>query len=125
MIREPLYFGLDPRLRGHLAERAAGRAVVIDWYAERCCTSVTIGDLVVRVGDPPDAEGFVEAVPVEGVRIAVASGLVELFFRARPTLRLGGLPWSPHLAIELERPEEWLDFLFCRPARHHPTRIGA
>lgn len=125
MIRAPLYFGLDPRLEGLLATHAAGRAIVVDWFAERCCTSVTVGDLVVQVGDPVDPEAFVEAVPVEGVRIAVSSGLVDLLRRARPTITLRGFPWSRHLALDLERPEEWLDFLFCRPAPHHPTRIGA
>lgn len=105
--------GLHPDLRGRLAALAAGRAIVIDWFASRCCTSVWVGDLTARWVDAgkTDEPRLVELAPIEGVPIRVAGGLLEILGSAGPTLRLSGPTFARHLSVELEDASAWLDFL--------------
>ena len=61
--------------------------------------------------DAPPSPGFVELASIEGVRVFAESRLLAVLADAGSTLRLGGLPFAQHIAVELDRPERWIDFL--------------
>jgi hypothetical protein len=120
--RSVVAIGLDERLRGRLAELAHGRTLAIGMFTARCCGSpYLIGDLTAGFVDAPD-EGAVALTPIEGVPLVADERLVELLADAGPTIVLAGLPFVRHLAVELEVPEAWLDFLAspraCRPQQN-------
>jgi len=96
-----------------LAELAAGRPIVIDHFASRRC-GTTIGDLRVRFGADLAETRVVEAPRIEGVPVFVEADLVELF-DGGASLRVVGPSFAPHLAVRLDRPEAWLDFLHSHP----------
>ncbi len=105
-----LHIAVEPRLREELAEIAAGRTLVIDYFASQRC-GVVSGDLTAVFRDEAGDGTFLDAVPAEGVRIAVDERLRDVLEESRATLRLTGPRFRRRLAIELERPELWLDFL--------------
>lgn len=107
--RSEVSLGVEPTLRGSLTRLANGRVLVIDYFASRRC-SVVIGDLTVDFGDAPPGPGYVELASIERVRLFVESRLLAVL-DAGSTLRLGGPPFARHLAVELDRPERWIDFL--------------
>jgi hypothetical protein len=108
--RSQISLGLEPKLRGALANLANGRVLVIDYFASRRC-SVVIGDLTGDFGDTPPGAGYVELASVESVRVFAESRLLAVLGAAGPTLRLGGPPFARHLSVVLDRPERWIDFL--------------
>ncbi len=108
--RSQISLGVRPTLRGSLARLANGRVLVIDYFASRRC-SVVIGDLTVDFGDAPPGPGYVELASIERVRVFAESRLLAVLGDAGSTLRLGGPPFARHLAVELDRPERWIDFL--------------
>jgi hypothetical protein len=101
---------VEPALRDELAVMAAGRTLVIDYFASKRC-GVVSGDLTVAFQDEARDEPLAEAAPSAGVRIAVDARLRDVLAASGPTLRLSGPRFRRRLAIELERPELWLDFL--------------
>jgi hypothetical protein len=114
--RSPLRLRVDPALQGRLLALAAGRPLVIDYYAS-VYRGVTVGDLIVRFGDPRPEPRYQELEPVEGITVLAERSLVDLLSGA--TLREAGLPKLRHMAISLETPERWIDFL-----QHHPAPRG-
>jgi hypothetical protein len=108
--RSQISLGVEPTLRTSLAQIANGRVLVIDYFASRRC-SVVIGDLTGDFEDTPPAPGFVELANIEGVRVFAEARLLAVLVDAGSTLRLGGLPFARHVAVELDRPERWIDFL--------------
>jgi hypothetical protein len=108
--RSLISLGIEPRLRGSLAQMADGRVIVIDYFASRRC-SVVIGDLTVDFRDAPPGPGYVELASIERVPVFAESRLLGLLGDAGAVLRLGGPPFARHLAVELELPERWIDFL--------------
>jgi len=108
--RSQISLGVGPTLRGSLARLANGRVMVIDYFASRRC-SVVIGDLTVDFGDPPPGPGYIELGSVESVRVFAESRLLAVLGEAGSSLRLSGPPFARHLAVELDRPERWIDFL--------------
>ena len=108
--RSRLSIGVDPALRTRLAGLAAGRILVIDYFASRRC-SVVIGDLTGTFEVRPPGPGYAELARIEGVRVFVESRLLPTLEVAGPTLRLGGPPFARHVAVGLEEPERWIDFL--------------
>ena len=108
--RPEISLGLAPALRGRLARLAASRVVVIDYFASRRC-SVVIGDLTVDFENEPPGPGYAELASVERVRIFTESRLLAILREAGFTLRLGGPPFARHLAVDLDPPERWIDFL--------------
>ena len=77
--------------------------------SKRC--GVVSGDLTAAFRDETCGEPLLEAAPTVGVRIAVDARLRDVLEAGGPTLRLTGPRFRRRLAIELERPELWLDFL--------------
>jgi hypothetical protein len=108
--RSQISLGVEPTLRGSLARLADGRVLVIDYFASRRC-SVVIGDLTCKFGGEPPGPGYVELAGIAGVRVFVEARLLAMLGDAGPTLRLAGPPFARHLAVELDRPERWIDFL--------------
>jgi hypothetical protein len=119
--RSQLAIGLDPSLRGELARLSAGRAVVIDFFASRCCTSVWIGDLTAGWLQPGESRpDLVALAPIDGVPVFVDRRLIDLLADAGPTLRLAGPSFARHLAVRLEDAAAWLAFLET-PDSHRRT----
>ena len=108
--RSQISLGLEPTLRGSIAQLAKGRALVIDYFASRRC-SVVVGDLTVDFEDTPPGPGYVEVASIESVRVFAALRLLGVLGDAGASLRLGGPPFARHLAVDLGRPERWIDFL--------------
>jgi hypothetical protein len=112
--RAAVRLALRPALRDSLASLAAGRLLVIDYYASRL-RGVATGDLIVWFGEPAPEPCYVELEPIDDVVVLAERHLVDLLEGA--TLHEAGPPWHRHLAISLARPEDWLDFLDRLPAR--------
>jgi hypothetical protein len=108
--RSQISLGVEPTLRGSIAQLAKGRMLVIDYFASRRC-SVVIGDLTVDFEDTPPGRGYVELASIESVRVFVASTLLGILGDAGSSLRHCGPPYARHLAVDLDRPERWIDFL--------------
>jgi len=108
--RSRISVGLDSSLRGQIGRLAAGRVLVIDYFASRRC-SVVIGDLTCEFRSNPPVPGFRELAPIEGVRVFVESRLMGILGDAGPSLRLGGFGFARHVAVDLEEPERWIEFL--------------
>ena len=108
--RSQISLGVVPALRGSIAQFASGRVLVIHYFASRRC-SVVMGDLTVDFEDTPPVRGYVELASIEGVRVFAASRLLGILGDAGSSLRLGGPPFARHLAVNLDRPERWIDFL--------------
>jgi hypothetical protein len=108
--RSQVSVGLDPTLRSALVELAAGRVLVIDYFVSRGC-SVVIGDLTCGLRTTPPTTGFTELTAVEDVRLFVETRLVPVIRDAGASLRMAGLPFVRHLAVELEVPDRWIAFL--------------
>ena len=120
--RSRLAIGLDPSLRGDLPSLAAGRAILIGFFASRCCTTVWIGDLTAGWLQPGEMRpDLVALAPIEGVDVFVDRRLVELLATAGPTLHLAGPSFARHLAIRLEDAAAWLAFLETAPAHRRAT----
>jgi hypothetical protein len=105
---------VDPRLRSRLSNLARGRVLVLGYFTSRSCC-VTIGDLTARLRTAAPAD-HVELEPVDGVRVFLAPTLAGLFRDAGPRLRLAGPPFASHVAVDLDRPEYWIDVLDGRRA---------
>lgn len=87
-------------------ERLAGkRPLVIDYYASRS-RGVTVGDVTAEIASGPLEPCYVELEPIAGVRVLAHRRLVHLL-SAGAELRLAGLPFAPHIALSLARPERW------------------
>lgn len=108
--RSQITLGVESTLRGSLAQLANGRVLVMDYFASRRC-SVVIGDLTADFEDTPPGSGYVELASIESVRVFTESRLVSVLGDAGTSLRLGGPPFARHIAVELDRPECWIDFL--------------
>jgi hypothetical protein len=108
--RSEISLGVAPTLRGRLAQLAATRVLVIDYFASRRC-SLVIGDLTVDFENEPPGPGYAELASIELVRVFAESRLLAILGDAGFTLRLGGPPFARHLAVDLDRPERWIDFL--------------
>jgi len=105
-----LRIDVEPALRDVFADMAAGRTLVIDYFASQRC-GVVSGDLTIALRDGRPDGPFLHAAPVAGIPIVVEAHLRGVLEKSGPTLRLAGPKFRRRLAIELERPELWLDFL--------------
>ena len=120
--RSVLALGIDHSLRGSLARRAAGRHIVIDGFRSwRCGTWV--GDVTVEWRRRERGEDFAALEPLEGVRVFAKRELLGLLRLAGPTLVPSRLPILGGLAMTLEQPELWIDFL-DRPSAFHDELPG-
>ena len=100
--------GVRKKIEGILERN--DRVLVIDFFASRRC-GVTIGDLTADFRARPPGAGYVELAPIEGIRLFAESRLLPTLRSADPWLHLGGPVFARHLALRLDRPEAWIDFL--------------
>ena len=111
-------------VRARLRRDGAGRSLLIDFYAARCCTSVLIGDLETRWLE--DASSPVDAQPlgaIEGVPILADRRLLGLL--AGGAQLVGGGPiFARSIGVRLDHPEAWLAFLDT-PAARRPARTAS
>ena len=112
--RSPIVLALEPGLRGRLAGLAQGRALVIDYYSA-WHHGYVVGDLIVRFGEPKAEPRYMALAPLEGVSVLAERSLLGLLDGA--SIREAGLPFTRHLAISLQRPERWIEFLDQHPSR--------
>ena len=113
----PIRLLVDPGLGPKLTELARGRAVVIDYFASRRC-GATLGDLTAAFGSPELGTDYVELEPVDGIPVVAERHLLSLL-AGGATLRLGGPVFARHLAVSIEHPERWLEFLEHHPGSRH------
>jgi len=111
----PIELGVDADLHARLAAWAAGRPLVIDWFASRRC-SVTVGDLTVRFVDDDLEPRYIELLPIGPVRVLAERSLLPLLAEGA-SLRRAGPPFLHHIGVGLAYPEHWIDFLDCHPYR--------
>lgn len=108
--RSEISIGVEPRLRPELVTRAHGGVLILDYFASRRC-SVVIGDLTATFRPQPLGERYVELASIDGIRVFAAERLMPLLADAGPTLRLAGPRIALHLALWLDAPERWIEFL--------------
>jgi hypothetical protein len=105
-----MQIGVDPSLAGSLAARADGRVIVIGCFRSWQC-GTWVGDITVDWRWERPGEAYAEAVPVEGVQLFVDRRVAPVLELADPTLTRARLPFFGGLAVELGRPELWIDWL--------------
>ena len=108
--RSQLSIALDPRLRGRLAALAAGRVLVVGYFASSRCGSV-VGDFALSWRIEAPGPGFLELAAIEGVSIYADRRLLDVLGRAAPELRPGGVLRRGTPAVWLGNPERWIEFL--------------
>lgn len=108
--RSEISIGVEPSLRRELATRAHGGMLILDYFASRRC-SVVIGDLTAKFLPQPLGARYVELASIDGIRVFAAERLLPLLAAAGPTLRLAGPRFARHLALWLDAPERWIEFL--------------
>ena len=101
---------IDPELRAGLARLAEGRVLVIDYFASSRCGTV-VGDLTARFRRDAPTDGYILLANVDGVPILAERRLVPLLKHSGPGLTITSSPFGRHLAVTLDRPEDWLAFL--------------
>ena len=101
---------LNGRLRGQLATIAAGRVLVIGYFASRRC-AVVVGDFSISWRKAAPGPGYVELTPIEGVPVYADRRLLDVLRRSDPELRPGGLFSRGTPSIRLALPEQWIAFL--------------
>jgi hypothetical protein len=106
--RANVRLAVSPDLRVRLTSVAAGRPLVIDYYATRL-RGVATGDLIVRFGELAPEPCYMELDPIDDVPVLAERHLVDLLGGA--SLREAGAPWHRHLTVALARPEDWIVFL--------------
>ena len=119
----PIELGIEPDLRADLPAWAQRRPLVIDWFASRRC-SVTVGDLTARFADGQLEPRYIELLPIGPVRVVAERSLLSLLAEGA-SLRRAGPALLHHLAVDLDNPEHWIDFLDCHPSRWHSARRTA
>jgi hypothetical protein len=102
-----------PELAARLRALTQGRPIVIDHFASHRC-GPTIGDLRVRIGADLETTPAVEAITPDGIRIVVERDIVAVLATGAELRRVGP-PFARRLAIVLDNPETWLDFLHTHP----------
>lgn len=108
--RSEIAVAVDPALRGRLSALSKGGILVLDYFTSRRC-NVTVGDLTANVRTHAPGAGYVELASVEGVRLYAETRLLPVLHEAGPSLRLARGVFGRHLAIDLDRPEDWIAFL--------------
>ena len=97
-------------LGGRLADLAAGRNLVIDYFRSRRC-GVLVGDLAVSWRTAVPGPSFAAVAPMESVPVYVDRRLLDVLGRAMPELWPGGWFRGGTPSIRLALPELWTDFL--------------
>lgn len=108
--RSTVRMDIEPGLRLDLVADAAGRVLVIDYWASRRCGVVT-GDLTAAFQSVRPGRPYLELEPAEGVRVFAEERLIDLLAVGGPRVRRGGPLFARHLSVDLARPELWLDWL--------------
>ena len=103
-------FKVSAPISGRLADLAAGRVLVIGYFASRRCAVVT-GDFSVSWRSSRPSAGFFALPAVEDVPLYVDRCLLDILCRAEPELWPGGFFRRGTPSIRLARSELWLQFL--------------
>ncbi len=115
----------SPRLGPKLAALSRGRALVIDYFASARC-GPAVGDVTAGFVPDPSTETYARMNDLQGVPVFAERRLVPLLEETTLVLDLRRLSLGDRLAVYLEPPERWLEFLE-RPGvlgRATPDRQG-
>lgn len=108
--RSQISVGIELALRTRLPDLAAGRPLVLDYFASRTCSQV-IGDLTAAFRRQPPGAAYVELASIEGVHVFAEQRLLPVLKDAALTLRFGGPTFARHLAVSLDPGSRWIEFL--------------
>ena len=108
--RSRIRVGIEPALRTRLPQLAAGRPLVLDYFASRRCSIVT-GDLTADFRREAPGSAYVALESIEGVPVFAEERLLPVLEDAELTLRLGGPIFARHLAVSLDPGSSWIEFL--------------
>jgi hypothetical protein len=97
-------------VRNHVLRVARDRTIVVGHFVSRRC-GPAVGDLTVGFLRQPPGDEYVELEPIEGVPVWVERVLLPVLAAAGPRLRVRRPAFARGLAIDLDRPALWLDFL--------------
>ena len=114
IARSPISVGADGQALAVLPRLAAGRPLVIDYYASHH-RGVTVGDVTVAFRTELSEPRYVDIEPIAGVRVLVERHLIPLLAEGA-TLRWHRRLLRGSLGVSLRRPESWIDFLDSHPA---------
>ncbi len=109
-------FALDPALVGRFAEIAAGRVLVVDYLVTRPSPALPTAELSVRL-QRTAPRGSACLTLIEGIPCHGDPVLLPVLREAGPRLRPVAGALLGQLAIDLDRPLVWLDFLSSTAAR--------
>lgn len=109
----PICLRVEASLATRLAWLSRGQPLVIDWFASRRC-AVTFGDLTVGFRSVRSASDYAELEPIDDVRVFAERRLLDLLATGAE-VKVGGSVFGHHLALAIDHPERWLEFL-----EHHP-----
>jgi len=109
----PIELRVPPDLVDELGAQAAGRVLYVDHFPSRRC-GVTIGDLRIRWLDRP-ADDAVTLESIGPVPVTAEADILGVLASGAAIARRA-FGRGPRLAIRLDVPETWLDYL-----DRHPT----
>jgi hypothetical protein len=111
--RSPIQVRVEASLASRLAELSHGRGLLIDYYASRRC-GVTIGDLNATFIALPPGQDYTELEPIGDMQVFAERSLLGVL-AAGVEVRFGGPAFAQHLALTIDEPDRWLDFLGRHP----------
>ena len=106
----------DAGARARLRQGSAGRSLLIDFYASRCCNGGLVGDLETRWLEGAAPSQAVQVAVIERVPIVADPRLVALLDDGAELVEAGP-PVARSIGVHLDRPERWLAFLETPAAR--------
>ena len=109
----PICLRVEASLGPRLAGLSRGQPLVIDYFASRRC-AVTLGDLMVGFRSVLPESDYAELQPIGDVRVLAERHLLDLLATGAE-VKVGGPVFAHHLALAIDQPERWLEFL-----EHHP-----
>src|SRR5690242_20057757 len=116
MIPAPVRWSPEARLE--LPSRAAGRRLLVDYFAARCCgRNVSVGDIHLRwqSSDEPVADDFLALDAPDGIEAFVQRDLVWVLRLAGGRIVMRGRRPVRRPVVEVEDGAAWLDFIgACR-----------
>lgn len=114
----PVAVSWSEEARRELRARGAGRRLLIDYFATRCCgRNISVGDLQLRWTSSriPIADEYLPMPAPEGIEAFMQRDLVSVLRAASGRIAMHGWGWFRRPVVEVADGPLWLDFIgSCR-----------